>query len=209
MACLHAAVTAPKSMNHSCWCIKHNLFDVAAVAVTNRLAPCNSSQKQKTIGRFGPWTLGWTWPGSHPSDLWQVGMGPCGELRYPSYMMSRAPRGWRWVRRSTLRRLHKGLGRTRRGRQGPMVGTGRELASSCAGRSASSGTGWPDQIHWWFMLVLHMSVIVCSCFVYFCTYSDIFLVIIPYFWAYIYRVYWFSCYISLDLYWIARKSTLI
>jgi hypothetical protein len=73
-----------------------------------------------------------------------------------------------------LRRLHKGLGRTRRGRQGPMVGTGRELASSCAGRSASSGTGWPDQIHWWFMLVLHMSVIVCSCFVYFCTYSDIF-----------------------------------
>ena len=71
-----------------------------------------------------------------------------------------------------MRRLHKGLGRTRRGRQGPMVGTGRELASSCAGRSASSGTGWPDQIHWWFMLVLRMSVHVLFIFV---LISDIFL----------------------------------
>ena len=90
-----------------------------------------------------------------------------------------------------MRRLHKGLGRTRRGRQGPMVGTGRELASSCAGRSASSGTGWPDQIHWLFMLVLRMSVHVLFIFV---LISDIFFktiyVIILYFWAcYIYIVY--------------------
>ena len=90
-----------------------------------------------------------------------------------------------------MRRLHKGLGRTRRGRQCPMVGTGRELASSCAGRSASSGTGWPDQIHWWFMLVLRMSVHVLFIFV---LISDIFFktiyVIILYFWAcYIYIVY--------------------